>query len=212
MNPRIVLLFALLTHACFGGFKPAVVDGRSVRNPTIGFRGYSITFPEGYAQFRFAEDKNSPSPAIGQWAWRMAVDLDEGTAGLRTHEIIVFESGQQRALALGVAVMNIEFAIAELPEFERTMVMDHVARTSVFPSGEVLQRTKGKVGDHLTAKVVRKFDRNSRTFINAVYYAFGELKELYTLNGICAEADKAGLLQDMDAVMASLVTRKAKKK
>jgi hypothetical protein len=212
LRPRFLLPLLLLASAAAGAFKPSTVEGQVVRNATIGYHGFRITFPDGYQHSVVATDRKNSTPGYGQTAWRMASDYDRIAAGVTTREIVVFEKQNRMAIALAVASMVQEHANSDFTRFELVAEMKHEADTLKFDTGQVLLRTVDDSGKQPCAKVVRTFTQGAHTYVNAIYTVNGRLKERYVLNGVCFIRDKDTLLADMDALMASLDTEKPKKK
>jgi len=212
MRLRLALVLLCLAQVCLAAYKPSIVEGPLVRNPSVGFHGFSVSFPTDYVHYPVGPATDLKAASYANSVRRMATDYDTVAVGLHTNEIVVFEQKGRMALALGIATMMVADDFSLLTDFERTAALKREANFLKFTTGEVLVRTTEKAGDRLVAKVVRTYNQGKSVYVNAVYISFGDVKDVYTLNGISSLAGKEKLLKDMDAVMASLVTGKPKKK
>jgi hypothetical protein len=205
-----LLLIMSSALTCCAAYKPSIIQHQEVRNPTIGFYGFSITFPVGYRYFQVIQDKDAKAASFGQTAWRMALDYNRAVPGLHTEEIIVFE-GDQSAIALGVSTMRDGRSFTNASESDRESFLRDELRYFKFPNGEEFLRTVEPAGKRKVAKLARIFGQGPNKFVNIVYIAHGRLTEKYTLNGVSHLTSRERLLKDMDAIMASLITEKSKK-
>jgi hypothetical protein len=204
MKSRIIAVALLLLPSAFA-FKPSLINGRTLTNPTVGFNGISVTFPDGYEIYQPILNRSLPTNDVRQMAWRMATDNETVMPGLHTDEITVFgKSGM--AMAFGIEHSSGSWTYSAVRPDQRLSSMYGESQTLSFAEGRVFLRKAEMVAGRPVAKIGRTFHKEF--FVNVVYVTTGTLRDRFVINGVAFQWLEPKLEADMTAVLATLITAK----
>jgi len=174
-----------------------------VENPTIGFSGFKLSFPDGYQYYEPIKERWNKTKGYGQTAWRMATDFD-GLAFNHTHEIIVFQK-KGHGVALAVTHSDIWGHFSKYGDEKMKSEMEKQAEGFKFPRGDELYRKVEKINGHWVAQVGREILQGKNKFVNIVYIVSGTKTETFSLNGVAYYKNQESLENDMESIVESLV-------
>jgi hypothetical protein len=211
MRPLAVLLSLGLLTFCSGAYKPSTVEGRSVRNPSVGYYGFTVDFPADYSHITGETKPGDPDNSMALLLARAARDFPH-FVDLKAEEIIVFAKPNGTAIALIVTRLFHQLSFNRISESRKDSIMRDLLKTVPQGSGKILFRRVERAARHEVMKLVETYHDDGDAYVEADYLVFGKLREAFILVGLTRLADKDELIRDMDATIATLDNDKPKKK
>ena len=196
--PLSILFIGMIAGCASAPIKPTEIHGTTVINKSIGFREWSIVFPQGYEQFT-PSTNGANSYSKGQVAWNMAKSIDK-QAGWTAKEHIVFTSDYGAIAMSTVSIDNTLFDKTQIDELTRQL-----AQGFTFPSGQVIDRKVVTIQGRKVAKITRKLEPQST--YNPVYRVPIQPRYTVDFNGYCHFSDKAKLDKDIEDAISSLTAK-----
>jgi len=200
-----VIGFALLLSARAYDYTPSRIDGLKLSNPTVGFHGFAVEFPGGYAIYPPPADPKSAPPTFGYYAYEFASRIDEISPGWHTEEAYAYT---QPFGAIGFSVSSVRDQRRPFSQWQKNDLIHFMRRnialvTPPFPHATKFMELVDESGNAPIAKIGFKSDK----LVYVAYYVPGTLREFFNFLAICAPRYQDLMVRDLDRAVATLKTK-----
>jgi hypothetical protein len=192
----ITALVAGLLAGC-ASYRPAEITGDTIRNSSVGFKGYSVSIPPGYK----AGETEKVGKEVPGW---MDADVAMHNADLRKKNAVLFREtffiyNPKIAIYVGVTVEDLKGrAFSSLNEVQAShLLMDHF-RTVLKDGSEVKSEVIAERNRLALREKVRWNTKDK--LVSYRYLVLGDTAELYAIHGFAQPQDQA----EMEAVVTQV--------
>ena len=194
------LALALLA-GCATGYKAATVDAGSIRNPSMGWNGYSVAVPDGYQVFDPAKADFSGSSNKDAFHKIFLEDEKRYASSLAVvnHERFLMESTNDESFIIFTAdIWEFPRPISMLTTVRRDYLLQKLLNDTLVEINDTgafqeIITLNGHRAFHIQGNYKPYFVKDPIPTIYEEYFILGDLKEVYRIIGLCLEAEKAGM-------------------
>jgi len=190
-----------LFTGCATGYKAATVDAGSIRNPSMGWNGYSVAIPDRYRVFDPV--KTDFSGSSNKDAFRKVFLEDENryasSLAVVNHERFLMESGDDESFIIFTAdTWELPRPISMLTSVERDYLLQKLLNDTLVEINNTgafqeIITLNGHRAFHIQGNYKPYFVKEPIPAIYEEYFILGDLKEVYRIIGLCLETEKESM-------------------
>jgi len=198
----LALLGALFLTGCgTPAHTPSKVDGLTLRNPTLGFKGISMTVPSSYEHTALTLSQDAKPQTMMEAAWLVSANHDTH-AGVQTLERVAFQSRySDRGMVL--SMLRLAWNVPSPAQgFNHDWFMSLMAEAIRFPHKGIVTREVRKIGANHVAVASRQLVEGDLFY--TTYLVPVPPKSVLVISGLCRLKRKDYLTREMEEAVATI--------
>ncbi|VGO14467.1 hypothetical protein PDESU_03029 [Pontiella desulfatans] len=190
---------ALVLLAGCTAYQPAIVDGRNIGNPNVGWNGYSLLVPEGLAIFNPAMANLESAQVSDFQRWYAEEDRRAASVWYAAFtERFLFEHGTDYFISFIADTYELGGGWASITPMEMQYALQQVARRKMVEINDdaafnEITEINGHRAVHVSGTSRPYFKKNPLPLAYEGYFILGSLREAFWIEGFGNETFRADL-------------------